>query len=417
MASARTGRDVGVLLIDLDNFKMLNDTRGHGAGDLLLTQVARRLTSVVRDIDTVARLGGDEFVVVLGELSEDPMEAATQTRHIGEKLLASVNATFDLDGFTVATSASIGATLLAHRHIGGDELQREADIAMYQAKKAGRNALCFFDNDMQMAVLSRAGLELDITRALSEQQFTLYYQPQVHADGRVVGLEALLRWPHPERGMVSPVEFVPLAEETGQIIALGHWVMQTACRQLAAWRHHPQLAGVPIAVNVSAKQFALYHFVEDVQALLAQTGAAPDMLKLELTESLLLESYADVTARMRALKVEGIRFSIDDFGTGYSSLSYLKQLPLDQLKIDQSFVRDVLQDDQVAAIARTIIALADSLSLEVIAEGVETEAQRDFLRDAGCLRYQGYYFGRPMPAEAVEAYMAARCQAGAADMA
>ncbi|MDP3540694.1 MAG: EAL domain-containing protein [Azonexus sp.] len=412
-SSARQGRHGALMLIDLDNFKTLNDTQGHAVGDQLLLEVASRLKSSIRDGDTVARLGGDEFVVILEGLDAGE-PAAVQAEGVAVKLLAKLRQPFMLSvgqgGYEINKcvhhcTSSVGITLFGGQTVPVDELMKRADTAMYQAKAAGRDTLRFFDPDMQTAVSARAAMEIDLRHAIVEEQFLLVYQPQVDATGHVTGAEALVRWQHPDRGMVSPAEFIPLAEETGLILPLGHWVLQTACIQLAAWAQRPERAHLTVAVNVSARQFSLPNLVEETMALVDYTGAPPNRLKLELTESLLLENADDIISKMTALKARGVSFSLDDFGTGYSSLSYLKRLPLDQLKIDQSFVRDVLSDPNDAAIARTIVALGQSLGLAVIAEGVETEAQRDFLASNGCLNYQGYFFSRPLTLEAFEAFL------------
>ncbi|MDB5729015.1 MAG: hypothetical protein JWQ00_2220 [Noviherbaspirillum sp.] len=406
LAISSRSRHMGALLfIDLDNFKTLNDTLGHDKGDLLLQQVAQRLIACVRESDTVARLGGDEFVVMLEELSEDPYTAANQAKAVGEKILAAFNRPYQVACYDHHTTPSIGATLFSDELNDVDDLLKRADLAMYQAKAAGRNAIRFFDPAMQAVVTARTALEADLRLALQNQEFFLHYHPQLSADDRIVGAEALLRWRHPARGMVSPVDFIPLAEETGLILPLGRWVLETACRQLVAWSARPAFAHLSIAVNVSARQFRHPEFAEQVLALLDDTGAEPRKLKLELTESLLVDSLDDTIVKMSALKARGVGFSLDDFGTGYSSLSYLKRLPLDQLKIDQSFVRDVLTDSNDASIARTIVALAHSLGLSVIAEGVETEAQRNFLAAHGCDAYQGYWFSRPLPIAELERFM------------
>ena len=402
VASNRSGRLGALLFIDLDNFKTLNDTLGHDMGDLLLGQVAERLVGCVREGDTVARFGGDEFVVMLENLSADRNEAATQTRTVGEKILATLNAPYFLEARSHHSTSSIGATLFADHHDAIDELLKQADLAMYQAKAAGRNVMRFFDQGMQAVVNARADLEADLRRAIQGEEFLLHYQPQVDRDGHLTGAEALVRWRHPARGMVPPGEFIPVAEETGLILPLGHWVLETACKQLVTWAARPGMADVTLAVNVSARQFRHPDFVSQVLAVIENCGADPRRLKLEITESLLLDDVEDVITKMTELQEIGIGFSLDDFGTGYSSLAYLKRLPLDQLKIDQSFVRDVLTDPNDAAIARTIVALAQSLGLSVIAEGVETEAQRNLLASVGCLAYQGYLFGRPGPATDVE---------------
>ena len=399
---ARSGLTTAVLFVDLDNFKTLNDTRGHEVGDLLLKDVAQRLRSCVREQDTVARLGGDEFVVVLQNLSSDAPEAAAQARTLGELILAQLRQPYELAGHEHHFTASIGVTLLTHQRDSVDEVLKQADMAMYRAKDAGRNTLRFFAPDMQQAVNRRALLETELHNGLRRAQFLLLYQPQVDSQGRVTGAEALVRWQHPVQGMVPPSEFIPLAEESGLILPLGHWVMETALRQQARWQQDPVFAHLSLAINVSARQFLQDDFVAQVLALVRQTGANPAQIKLELTESLLLDNVDSVIATMRALKAHGLGFSLDDFGTGYSSPSYLKRLPLDQIKIDQGFVRDVLLDASDAAIARSIIALAGSLGLSVIAEGVETTAHHQFLLAHGCQAFQGYLFGRPLTLEDFE---------------
>ena len=399
VAAQRSGRKGALLFIDLDNFKRLNDTLGHDKGDMLLQQVARRLEASVRKCNTVARLGGDEFVVVLEDLGGDARSAASRAEMLGEKILAGFNAPFQLAGYEHHSTPSIGIALFDGESIDIDELMKRADLAMYQAKAAGRNAIRFFDPAMQAAITARVGLESDFRHGLRQQQFSLHFQSQIDAAGRAQGVEALARWKHPHRGLVSPALFIPLAEETGLIMRLGRWVLESACRQLAVWASVPEKSHLSIAVNVSAQQFRHPGFVEQVLSVLRATGADPKKLKLELTESLLVQNMEDTVKKMIQLKGRGIGFSLDDFGTGYSSLSYLKRLPLDQLKIDQSFIRDVLTDPNDAVIARTIVALGRSLSLEVIAEGVETEDQRSFLEQQGCYVYQGYLFSRPVPAE------------------
>jgi diguanylate cyclase (GGDEF)-like protein/PAS domain S-box-containing protein len=403
--STRNGYEGALLLIDLDNFKDLNDTLGHYQGDLLLQQVAQSLLTCVREGDTVARLGGDEFVVMLENLSKNPQEAATLTKTVGEKILATLNQPYMLAEREYHSTSSIGITLFCDHQESVEELLKQADLAMYQAKTSGRNAMRFFDPGMQAAVTARATLEADLRQGVQKDQFLLYYQPQVDGEGRFTGAEALVRWQHPRRGLVPPAEFIPAAEESGLILALGHWVLEIACTQLVAWAAQAEKAHLTLAVNVSARQFRHPDFVDQVLAVLDRTGADPQKLKLELTESLLLSDVEDIIAKMTALKAQGVGFSLDDFGTGYSSLSYLKRLPLDQLKIDRSFVRDVLTDPNDAAIARTIVALGQSLGLAVIAEGVETEAQREFLASQGCLAYQGYLFGRPLPLEEFEQFL------------
>ena len=403
-ASARGGNYGALLFIDLDNFKTLNDTLGHDMGDQLLKQVAQRLTECVREGDTVARLGGDEFVVVLAGLTPNEQYAATSTEMIADKILAALNQPYLLGDVAHQSTASIGVTLFRGQLATIDDLMKQADLAMYKSKSAGRNTVRFFDPDMEAVAVKRAALDKDLRVAVDKQQFLLHYQAQVVNDGRLTGVEVLVRWLHPERGMVSPAEFIPLAEETGLILPLGHWVLETACRQLAAWATRPEMEHLTVAVNVSAHQFRHADFVDEVVAVLDRSGANPQRLKLELTESLLIANVDEIIEKMFALKAKGVGFSLDDFGTGYSSLAYLKRLPLDQLKIDQSFVRDVLTDPNDASIARTIIALAQGLGIGVIAEGVETAAQRDFLADAGCHVYQGYFFSRPLPVQGFEAF-------------
>ena len=403
-ASSRNNSHGALLFIDLDNFKILNDTLGHDMGDILLRQVAQRLAGSVREVDTVARLGGDEFVVALGSLSANLDDAATQTEAVGGKILAALNASYQLLDTEYRSSASIGATLFRGHHASVDDLMKQADLAMYKSKAQGRNVFHFFDPDMETVVMERVSLEKDLRAAIQQGQFALHYQAQVVGDGSVTGAEALLRWQHPQRGAVSPAVFIPLAEETGLILALGNWVLEAACAQLARWADRADMAQLTVAVNVSARQFHEADFVEQVLAIISRSGANPNRLKLELTESLLVDKVEDVIEKMFALKAKGVGFALDDFGTGYSSLSYLKRLPLDQLKIDQSFVRDVLVDPNDAAIARTIVALAQSLGLGVIAEGVETAAQRAFLATAGCHAYQGYFFSRPLPVEGFEEF-------------
>ena len=406
LANAQRRQQGGALLfIDLDNFKTLNDTLGHDQGDLLLQQVAQRLNTCVRSVDTVARLGGDEFVVMLEELSAKPHELALHARSVGEKILTMLAVPYALAGYQYRSTPSIGIAPFTSELTSVGELLKQADLAMYQAKTAGRNTLRFFDPDMQAVVTARAGLETDLRAALAQEEFLLHFQPQMHQSGRCVGVEALVRWAHPQRGMVSPAQFVPLAEETGLILPLGRWVLHTACKLLASWQGDPALAHLTMAVNVSSRQFRHASFVEDVARVIAITGAPAHLLKLELTESLLVEDLETTIATMTALRAYGVGFSLDDFGTGYSSLSYLKRMPLDQLKIDQSFVRDLLTDPNDAAIVDTIIGLSRSLGLEVIAEGVETADQRELLAQAGCMHYQGYLFSKPLPADALAAFL------------
>lgn len=399
--SARHQRSGALLLLDLDNFKTLNETQGHDRGDTLLLQVSHRLRACVHEDDTVARQGGDEFVVVLEDLGDTPEEAAARAEEAAQKVLHALREPYMLDGEMHHSSLSMGITIFSGMRETVDELLKRADLAMYQAKSAGRDTLRFYDPQMQAAVSARAALELDMRAGLAQGQFELYYQPQVD-NGRITGAEALLRWRHPRDGFVSPAEFIPLAEESGLILPIGEWALQVACERLALWAQQPVLAELTLAVNVSPRQFHQSGFVPQVLAALARTGAEGSRLKLEMTEGLLLADVEDTIAKMATLKSYGVGFSLDDFGTGYSSLAYLKRLPLNQLKIDQSFVRDVLTDPNDAAIARTVVALATSLGLSVIAEGVETEEQRAFLARNHCHCWQGYLLSKPIPAAEFE---------------
>jgi diguanylate cyclase (GGDEF)-like protein/PAS domain S-box-containing protein len=411
--SARSRQRGAIMFLDLDNFKTLNDTLGHDVGDRLLVKVAQRLQSSIRMGDTVARLGGDEFVIMLEALEAGGL-AAAQVRGIAENIRATLDHPYRLEvgadaeahrAIDYHSTASIGVTLFGAQEDSVDELLKQADLAMYRAKDSGRNTVRFFDPDMQVIVTARVALEAGLREAIQKEQFVLYYQPQVLGDGRhVTGAEALVRWRHPQRGLVPPAEFIGLAEETGLILPLGGWVLAAACAQLAAWAAQPAMAHLTLAVNVSAHQFHQADFVEKVLAIIAETGVDPQRLKLELTESLLVDNVEDIIDKMSQLKSRGLGFSLDDFGMGYSSLSYLKRLPLDQLKIDQSFVRDMLIDPNDAAIAKMIIALAETMGLVVLAEGVEIEAQREFLASHGCHAYQGYLFSKPLPLADFEAF-------------
>ena len=401
-ASARHHRSGALLMLDLDNFKTVNETRGHDRGDALLLQVAHRLRSCVHEDDTVARQGGDEFVVVLEDLGDGPEEAAARAEDVGQRILGVLREPYQIDGDAHHSSLSMGVTIYSGTRETVDELLKRADLALYQAKNAGRDTLRFYDPQMQAVVSARATLELDMRVGLAQGQFELYYQPQID-HGRIIGAEALLRWRHPRDGFISPAHFIPLAEETGLILPLGEWVLQAACRRLAAWAQQPDLATLSLAVNVSPRQFHQTGFVAQVLAALAGAGADGHQLKLEMTEGLLLQDVEDTIDKMGQLRGYGVGFSLDDFGTGYSSLSYLKRLPLDQLKIDQSFVRDVLTDPNDAAIARTVVALGTSLGLRVIAEGVETEAQREFLERHHCHAWQGYLLSPPVAVAEFEA--------------
>ncbi|OOZ00420.1 EAL domain-containing protein [Solemya velum gill symbiont] len=402
--SMRNSQYSAMLMIDLDHFKNLNDTLGHDKGDIFLAQVARRLEDCTRAIDTVARLGGDEFIIILPELSPDKKRAADLAEKVTEKILEALNQDYKLDGNSHHSSASIGVCLFGTESITTEDLMKQADLAMYKSKSAGRNAISFYDPEMQSSVLKRTALEKDLRNAIEQQQFTLQYQPQVDINGRITGAEALLRWLCPGRGAVSPREFIPLAEETRLIIPVGEWVLETACAQLAVWAKRADMSHLKIAINVSPIQFAKADFVEQVLSTVKNTGIKPDRLKLELTESHLLHNIEDIISKMQVLGDAGISFSLDDFGTGYSSLSYLKRLPLWQLKIDKSFVRDILTEPNDAEIAKTIVALANSLGLEVIAEGVETDSQQASLAKLGCYHYQGYLFSRSLPIKEFDAW-------------
>ena len=401
-SSHRSGRKGALLFIDMDNFKTLNDTLGHDIGDLMLQQVAQRLEPAVREGDTVARLGGDEFVVMLEDLSEQALEAAAQTKVIGNKILATLNQPYQLATHDYQSTFSIGVTLFNGHELSAEELMKQADIAMYHSKSSGRNALRFFDPQMQASISARVSLEGELRKALEKQQFQLHYQIQVDSLGYPVGAEALIRLLDTERVQVSPAQFIPLAEETGLILPIGQWVLETACAQLNAWQQNALTCDLMLAVNVSAKQYRQAGFVNQVLASIDRHAINPKLLKLELTESMLLDDIEGTIATMNTLGEIGVQFSLDDFGTGYSSLQYLKRLPLYQLKIDQSFVRDIAYDMHDRSIVRTIIAMAKSMDLKVIAEGVETEEQRFILLNNGCTHYQGYLFGKPIPIKEFE---------------
>ncbi len=403
--SSRSGCCGALLFIDLDHFKNLNDTLGHDQGDRLLLQVAQRLLRSGRETNTVAHLGGDKFAVLLEDLSMNLQEASAQAGFVGEKIRILLSDPYRLDERSYVSTPSIGITLFDHGKGACETLLQQAELAMYQSKSAGRNALSFFDSKLQALVSARVAMEEDLRQALQEDQFVLHYQPQVSHDV-VIGAEALVRWQHPQRGMVSPAEFIPVAEESGLILPLGLWVLETACRQLAAWASRPEMAPLTIAVNVSAHQFHQSDFVDQVLAVLVRTGANPQRLKLELTESMLVTNIEDVIAKMSALKATGISFSLDDFGTGYSSLAYLTRLPLAQLKIDRSFVMNIEGSDNAAVICAAIVSLAHSLKLKVVAEGVETEAQLYFLNTVHrCDVIQGYLHSRPLPLGDFEAFV------------
>ena len=400
LIKSERSNDMGALLfVDLDNFKKLNDTRGHDVGDMLLAEVGQRLVGCLRDGDTVARLGGDEFVILLEGLGLEAVESAERAEVVSGKVLSSLNMPYELDGMQHFSTPSIGVSLFHGQDVTLDDILKQADLAMYQAKAAGRNTVRFFDPRMQAAVSAHAAMEADFRRALQHGEFFLLYQPQVSGNGRVIGAEALVRWLHPENGTISPAHFIPLAEEIGLIVQLGAWILEAACAQLQRWSAQSHTAHLTLAVNISARQFHDADFVNLVLQMLEKYRIGSGKLKLELTESLLLKDVDNVVSIMNALKERGVSFSLDDFGTGYSSLSYLKRLPLAQLKIDQSFVRDIFTDVNDVAIVRAIVMLSQSLGLSVIAEGVETREQKEFLEASGCHTFQGYLFGRPAPAE------------------
>lgn len=400
--STRKGTHGAVLFIDLDNFKTINDVHGHDIGDILLIEVSRRLRTCVRAEDTVSRLGGDEFVVLLEDLSEDPEQVLAQAGAVSEKILEAINQPYLLQKIEHHNSSSIGISLFSGNQLSADELLKRADTAMYQAKAAGRNTLRFFDPGMQAALEKRIKLESELRFALAQQQLRMYYQIQVDAARHIFGAEVLLRWEHPQHGLMLPSEFIPLAEESGLIIPIGYWVLKQAFLQLKCWEDSPSTRHVQLAVNVSARRFRHPDFVDEIKQLILTTGANPNLLKLELTESVVLDNIPDTVEKMHALRDLGVRFSMDDFGTGYSSLAYLKQLPLTQVKIDQSFVRDIAVDPNDAAIVQTIIGMSHTLGLSVIAEGVETEEQLDLLKQYGCQQFQGFLFCRPVPLDALE---------------
>jgi len=397
--SSRNNKHGALLFIDLDNFKKLNDTRGHDVGDLLLEMVGQRLSLCLRQGDTAARLGGDEFVVLLEGLNADINNAADLSELVAQKIQCELNLPYLLKGKTHHISPSIGVTIFKSNDVTVDDLLKHADLAMYQAKDSGRNTIRFFDPEMQKTVDNNAALESDLRQAIVGQQFVLHYQVQTDSNEHIIGAEALIRWNHPERGMVSPAEFIPAAEENGLILPIGEWILDTAAKQLHQWSLNPQTADLSLAINISARQFHDAHFVDNVMTALKRNSADPSKLKIELTESLLLKDVDSVITKMRALMMNGVRFALDDFGTGYSSLAYLKRLPLEQLKIDQSFVRDIFVDSNDLAIVRAIVTLGLSMGLGIIAEGVETIEQQEFLQSCGCRMFQGYLFGRPIPAD------------------
>ena len=395
--SQRHHQHGALLLMDLDHFKEINDTLGHPIGDQLLKEVAERLQDTLRQSDTVARLGGDEFVVILEELGNSQESATHHASDTGEKIRQALSAPYLLQGHLAEVTPSIGVVLFDGTLESADELIRQADMALYKAKDAGRDQLCFFDNALQHEINQRAQLLRELRQALELDALRLFYQAVVAADEQILGFEALLRWQNPQRGLVSPAQFIPLAEESGLIIPIGQWVLTTACRQLAEWQHDANRQGWTIAVNISARQLSQNDFVEQVLQVLASTGAPANRLRLEITESMLQHDLTVTIGKMQALRQIGVRFSLDDFGTGYSSMSYLKHMPLDQLKIDKSFVDEILTDSTDSAIARTVVTLAENLGLEVVAEGVEQREQLELLVSIGCCAFQGYLFGKPAP--------------------
>ncbi|OGR02102.1 MAG: two-component system response regulator [Deltaproteobacteria bacterium RIFOXYD12_FULL_53_23] len=416
IAGARNGQYSAMLFLDLDHFKALNDSMGHDVGDLLLIKVADRLRTILRkgdtvsrQEDTVSRQGGDEFVLLLKDLGPDMRVAITRTGYVAEKIRASFDQPFIIENNEQHITASIGICLFSGYDITVHELFKYVDTAIYQAKAAGRNNVRFFDPAMQATLEESSALEKALRQTISLRQFQLHYQPQTDSYGRIIGAEALLRWNHPSRGSISPSAFIPLAEETGFILPIGRWVLEEACAKLKTWSEIPAASGLRIAVNVSARQFRQPDFVAAVQQIIEATGANPARLKLELTESLVLTDIADTIAKMRALGDIGIGFSMDDFGTGYSSLSQLKRLPLEQLKIDQSFIRDLGVGPNDDAIVETIIAMGRTMGFNVIAEGVETEDQLSFLIRYGCDAYQGFLFSRPVSAAAFEHLLTLGC--------
>ncbi|ABM03618.1 diguanylate cyclase/phosphodiesterase [Psychromonas ingrahamii 37] len=402
-SNVREGCDSAVMFVDLDHFKDINDTLGHGFGDLLLIQIAQRLASCLRKGDTVARLGGDEFVLILENLDKKTIEAAAKANAIADKILAALNKPYQLDMHKCYSTVSIGAVFFDHQGNTAEDLLKQADIAMYQAKQAGGNQIRFFNPEMQEIINVRITLENELRLAIEKSQFHLYYQIQMDSANRVLGAEALIRWMHPERGLVLPATFIPLAEETGLILPIGKWVIETACAQIKVWQKEPLTRNLTLSVNVSAKQFRQKNFVEKVQSAVERYAVPGNLLKLELTESLLQYDIEVTIAMMKALNKIGVQFSLDDFGTGYSSLQYLKRLPLDQFKIDQSFVRDIATDNNDKAIVKAIVAMAQILDIDVIAEGVETEEQRQLLLGKGCVFFQGYLFSKPIPIDEFEA--------------
>jgi diguanylate cyclase (GGDEF)-like protein/PAS domain S-box-containing protein len=401
-SSGRSGRYGALMSLDMDKFKVLNDKHGHSIGDMFLIEVAKRITACMREGDTVARMGGDEFLIVLTELSGDQREASIKAEQIAEKIRHELSRPYKLEKISYRSGVSIGIVLFQGTQCPIEKLLANVDAAMYQAKAKGRNRCCFFDSTIQHLMEQRDEIESALRDALEQHELRLYFQLQVNDAGRSIGAEALLRWMHPMRGLIAPIEFIGIAEETEQIVAIGDWVLETACNQLVDWQNGSPFGQLTMAVNVSARQFTDPEFINKIHALIHKTGVRPSRLKFEITESLVLHEIDDCIRKMNELKDIGIKISIDDFGSGYSSLSYISRLPIDQIKIDQSFVRGISNELSSDAIVRAIISMANSLGLEVIAEGVETYAQRDFLRMRGCNLYQGFLFAKPVPIDQLE---------------
>ena len=394
----RHGHLGAVLFLDLDQFKNINDSLGHPVGDALLQEVAERLQEELREEDTAARLGGDEFVILFSELSGGREQAAKQAQVGAEKIKRALSVPYSIQGHDLHITPSIGIALFPVKDEIATDIVRHADTAMYRAKEAGRNTIRFFLPSMQLAAEKRLSLQNDLGRALAGEELSLYFESQVDADANIIGAEVLLRWQHPQRGLVFPEDFIPVAEETGQILAIGEWVLKSALSLLNAWTDEISDSSFQsLAVNVSPRQFHQLSFAMGIERILAETGADPEYLTLELTEGMLVQNLEDTIKKMEDLKKLGVRFSIDDFGTGYSSLAYLKRLPLDEIKIDRTFIRDIATDPNDANLVETIITMARNLGLKVVAEGVETEEQLEFLREHGCSIYQGYFFNHPQP--------------------
>ncbi|NCD11157.1 MAG: EAL domain-containing protein [Epsilonproteobacteria bacterium] len=391
-----------LLMIDLDNFKALNDTKGHHLGDELLKQVSDRISSVLKENDTLGRIGGDEFAVLMENVGDDEPSALLATQNCALRIKHLINQPYMLLGYEHTCSSSIGIVLFHGECHNKETLFKQADIAMYQAKHLGRNRICFYDPAMQANIEHKMTMEAELRRAISKEEMTLFYQPQVNLEGKIIGVEALVRWNHPQKGLIPPNAFIPVAEETGLIIPLGNWIMHQACTQMAAWMQQYPKSLKHLSINVSVKQFQESNFCDSVIDVLKQSNLLASYVRLELTESLIVENMRETISKIEALRAVGLSFALDDFGTGYSSLAYLKRLPLDEIKIDQSFVRDIYNDNNDAMIVKTIIEMANNFDLDVIAEGVENKEQFAFLEENGCHLFQGYLFGKPMPAEELE---------------